>query len=212
MTKARTACAVMLFSIAATGCLSQQPPLPVRYYSIDTHPLATKKFPPANARLGIRAFMSASRFRDKILKRTSDYQLEFYEDERWIEPPEEMVSRAFRSAFASCGMFEQVVPAEEIRPPAYMLEGELVSFEMVERPEGSLAECALDLRLRDADTWAIIWSGEVRSQKQLVNKDIPSLVSAMSDAAMDAATQAIDKISKLNLAPPAGREPPAAKK
>lgn len=183
-----------------TGCLDSRQFTPVRYYSLepltDNIPRATQSW---RIPLGIQPFTAASRYRERMLYRSSEVEVNFYEYDRWVEPPEEMVTRMIAAALRAAGLFQQVQHVDDVRLPAWILSGELLRFDEVRGPQASRAECWLRLALRRAQDERLLWSNTLRAAVPLRHKTAAALALAMNAAVQQIARQLIIELQTADL-------------
>jgi ABC-type uncharacterized transport system auxiliary subunit len=181
------------------GCLGRSDFTPIRYYSIDslpvTVPRATRSWP---VLLGVRPFTAATRYRDRILYRLSEVEIGFYEYDRWVEPPEEMVTRVVASMVRASGLFRQVVAVDNVQLPAWILSGELTRFDEVRESGGSRAECWLRVELRRARDEQLLWSDIIRAAIPLTVETPETLAQAMSRAVQQIALHLITGLENVD--------------
>jgi ABC-type uncharacterized transport system auxiliary subunit len=188
---------------ALGGCLARQPSTQVRYYSID--PLPVQGYQVANAwpvPLGIQPFTAATRYRDHILYRLSEVEVGFYEYDRWVELPEEMVTRAVMAVLRASGLFQLVTAVPNVRPPAWILSGEVTRFDEVRTPPESRAECGLRLELRRATDEQLLWSKVLTASEPLAADTAEALAHAMSQAVHDVAMDLVKQLATAELTAP----------
>ena len=183
------------------GCLRSGDFTPIRYYSVDpstiTPPSVTHTWPIA---LGVRPLTAASRYRDRILYRLSEVEVGFYEYDRWVEPPEEMVTRVIIATVQAAGLFRQVLPADSVQLPAWILSGEVLRFDEVRTGSGSRAECWLRLELRRARDEQLVWSDQLQTAMPLTSETPEALAQAMSRAVQQMVRELINRLEKASLA------------
>lgn len=184
------------------GCLGSRDFTPIRYYSVDTSPVSV---PPAQRSwplaLGVRPFTAATRYRDRILYRHSEVQIGFYEYDRWVEPPEEMVSRMIGSVLRASGTFRQVLAAGNVQLPAWILSGDLLRFDEVRGPGRSQAECWLRLELRRASDEQLLWSDLIKAAVPLSAETPEALAQAMSRAVRQVGIELLQRLDTAELPP-----------
>jgi ABC-type uncharacterized transport system auxiliary subunit len=149
--------------------------------------------------LGVRPFTSATRYRDRILYRLSEVEIGFYEYDRWVEPPEEMVTQVVFSMVRASGLFRQVVSASTVQLPAWILSGELTRFDEVRKSGNSRAECWLRVELRRARDERLLWSETLRAAVPLTQETPRALAQAMSRAVQQIAIHLITSLQEANL-------------
>jgi ABC-type uncharacterized transport system auxiliary subunit len=191
---------VLMVCAFLTGCLGARQFTPVRYYSLE--PL-TDNIPQAIQRwtipLGIQPFTAATRYRERMLYRSSEVEVNFYEYDRWVEPPEEMVTRLIAAALRDAGLFQQVQQVANLQLPAWVLSGELLRFDEVRGAQASRAACWLRLALRRAQDERLLWSKTLRAAVPLSHKSAAGLAVAMSAAVQQIAQQLISELQTADL-------------
>jgi ABC-type uncharacterized transport system auxiliary subunit len=175
----------------------------VHYYSIDPPPLqgyeATRTWP---ITLGVQPFTAATRYKDRILYRVSEVEVGFYEYDRWVEPPEEMVTRAVTAVLRTSGLFQLVTSIDNVRPPAWILSGEITRFDEVRTPIGGQAECWLRVELRHARDAQLLWSEVLMATTPLSAETPEALAQAMSQAVQEVALQLVEELAAAPLPAP----------
>jgi cholesterol transport system auxiliary component len=101
-----------------------------RYFSPDARTVAARSTePPAGSgsaapiELRLGRITAASYLGERIVFRSSDYELNFYEERRWTEKPENYLRRALSRAFFEARGFRRIVSG-----PGPTLDVELVEF------------------------------------------------------------------------------------
>jgi cholesterol transport system auxiliary component len=167
-------------SIGGSGCalISKSDPVVPRYFSPEHATaagpaLAASAAAPLELRLG--RVNAGAYIRDKLVFRSSAYEVGYYEERRWTEKPEAYVRRALaRALFDSRGVHQVVSGA------APTLEVEMTAFEEVLGPP-HIGRIQLDFTLQDDRV--------VRTARTVViNRPIAD---AKGDAAADATVAAL---------------------
>lgn len=194
--KSWVVCAVLVV-VSLSGCLGLRTPPSVRYYSVDglaaTVDTAMRTWP---VTLGVRVFGEATRYRDRMLYRFSEVEVGFYEYDRWVEPPGEMVTRAVMTHLRASGLFQQVTPALDAPALAWVLSGDVLRFDEVQSASGSHAECRLQLELRRVRDEQLLWSDVITTTAALSDDTPAALARAMSEAVQYAARQLITTLQQ----------------
>lgn len=189
---------LVVLCVLLTGCLGARSYTPISYYSIeseaDSMPQATRTWAMP---LGIQPFTAATRYRDRILYRLSEVEVGFYEYERWVEPPQEMVMRVVADTLHASGLFQQVRQADHIRLPAWILSATLLRFDEVRTANTNFAECWLRLQLRRAQDEQLLWSNTLKSRIALTRKTPAALATAMSHAVQQIARQLVAQLQHI---------------
>ena len=182
------------------GCFGRSDIPSVRYYGVDslsaTVPRATQTWSVA---LGVRPFTAATRYRDRILYRTSAVEVAFYHYDRWVEPPEEMVTRLVSHIVRASGLFPQVVPADTVQLPAWILSGEVTRFDEVREAGRRRAECWLQVEVRRARDEQLLWADVISAVEPLAHETPAALAQAMSRAVQRVAQSLITALEKASL-------------
>jgi ABC-type uncharacterized transport system auxiliary subunit len=188
---------LLVWTLCVAGCLGRGEFVPIRYYGVDslpaTVPQAGRTWPVA---LGVRAFTAATRYRERILYRTSDVEVAFYPYDRWVEPPEEMVTRVVSQIIRTSGLFPQVVPADNVQLPAWILSGEVTRFDEVREAGGRRAECWLRVEVRRARDEQLLWSDTISAVEPFTVETPTALAQAMSRAVQRVAMSLIATLEK----------------
>jgi ABC-type uncharacterized transport system auxiliary subunit len=192
----------MLALLLMGGCLGRGDLTPIRYYSVDSLPInITPVARSWSMTLGVRPFTAATRYRDRMLYRLSVVEIGFYQYERWVEPPEEMVTRVLSTALGASGLFRQVVAADIVQLPAWILSGELIRFDEVREASGRRAECWVHVEVQQAQDERLLWTDVLKSTEPLTAETPEAFAQAMSRAVQQAAMSLIAKLEKAALPP-----------
>jgi cholesterol transport system auxiliary component len=118
---------LLLLALFLSGCAltSRSEPMRVRYYTLDTAPtksLAGQAHGPLELRLG--RIEASDHLSDEIAFRNGRHELEFYDDLRWSEKPQDYLRRALTQA-----LFQERGLTRAYSGMAPTLDIELVAFE-----------------------------------------------------------------------------------
>jgi ABC-type uncharacterized transport system auxiliary subunit len=180
--------------LPASGCGGAAPP--TNYYRLvpaDCGPEA-----PDRADLAVLAVdeleVDSTYDDEQIVYRTSAYQLDRYYYHRWSAPPSRLVSDTLRLAYAASGRFAEVVPGPVDRAQV-ILRGRITALEEVDlTSERLVGRLELELRLEDATTGEILWSGRYAEEVPMRDRTPEALAQATSIALariVEASTPAI---------------------
>jgi cholesterol transport system auxiliary component len=214
--KTTTLRVVLALSVLAgtSGCAltSKSEAATFHYYSLDG--VSQRARPRADApretgpglRLGRVA--ASSHLEDKIVYRSSEHELGFYDEHRWSEEPAEFLERALaRELFEARGLSRVVAG----RAPT--LEVELIAFEEIRKPK-HVARVELVVVLHDEQRVGL--QETLRFEKPLEDdEDVGGLAEALSGAmkeAVDAVAKRVEERLDQEKAKAAAStvEPPAA--
>ncbi|HUT32733.1 MAG TPA: ABC-type transport auxiliary lipoprotein family protein [Planctomycetota bacterium] len=185
-------------ALLLAGCsILSRPFVPVRYYSID--PPAAEPRPgtqPADLILAVRALGSAPRYRERILFRRGALAAGFHENDRWVEPPSDMVTTVLRRTLEAGGIARVVADDRLVRRPDLLLDGCLTRFDEVQRDPHWLAECEIELVLKQADDGSVLFAGRFAASRDAGGKTTAAFVEAMRAAAAEVAAKAAEAVAK----------------
>ncbi len=149
---------------------------------------------------------------ERIVYRTGPYRLDYYEYHRWSAAPGVLVAGYLERALERTGRFRAVV--RELSPDAdVVLGGRVVAIEEVdESPTRWIGRIAVELRLEDARTGAVLWVRELAETEPLAVQSPEGLARALSAAMARIAARAISEIvaeAATRARPQARRQPRA---
>jgi uncharacterized lipoprotein YmbA len=193
-----TAAAAALAAAAACGGKVPQ----TRYYQLAAPAAAPVAVAAADAPAGrgelviaIEPLAADEAYQDeRIVYRTSPVRLDYYEYHRWSAPPGVLIAGYLEGALERTGRFRAVV--RELSAGAHVvLGGRVVAIEEVdESPTRWLGRIAIELRLEDARTGAMLWIGKLAETEPLAEQSPEGLARALSVAMERIAARAIPEI------------------
>ena len=172
------ACVAMaLVLIALSGCGSIKP---VRYYQL-THPpttLSTSQAP-LDITLLVRVFQTSHLYReDRIVYGSDAVQLGLYENDRWTEPPVELLQDALARGLRSSGAFRAVTTLRSDASAEFCVVGQLYTFREVSG-NGVVARLNYDVELMDLKRGKAIWRHTYNHDEPVTGKTVADIVTAM---------------------------------
>ena len=157
----------------------------VRYPSYYTLSLPPAPDPPAQA--GVRVSIAVREFRSPgylrqgaIVYRTSPEEIGFYNYQRWATDPRDFVSNAVAEHLRASGKFAQVKPYDGHADVDYVLSGRLEKLEEIDYAGGVQVEVEIAAQMSSLATGETVWTDDVREVGRVQQRDITSVVSAMS--------------------------------
>ncbi len=174
-----TACVAAAVLVAAlSGCGSIKP---VRYYQLTQPPTTGLSGSQAlDVTLLVRLFHTSHLYReDRIVYGGDTVQLGLYENDRWTEPPVELLQAALAQGLRSSGAFRAVTTLRSDAAVDFYLTGQLYAFREVSG-NGIVARLNYDVELMDLKRGKAVW-------RYTYNRDEPVSGSSVGDvvAAMD---------------------------
>ena len=175
-----TALAVFSLIILA-GCSSK-----MRYPSYYTLNLPAPPDPPvaenAKATVAIREFSAPAYLRrGAIVFKTSPESVGFYTYHRWAVDPCEFVTDSMRDRLSAAGIFAHVKRYDGRADAEYIVSGRLERLEEIDYEGGIKVVVAISAQMIKFDTGETVWTKAVSETGNVDKRDVPAVVSAMSD-------------------------------
>jgi ABC-type uncharacterized transport system auxiliary subunit len=169
---------VALLAAGLSGCGSIKP---VKYYQL-THP-ATAPLPttqsPVDAALLVRLFQTSHLYReDRIVYGGDGEQLGLYENNRWTEPPVDLLQDALARGLRSSGHFRAVTTLRSDTSAEFCLTGHLYAFREVSTA-GVTARLNFDVELTDTKLGRVIWRHTYNHDEPTSGKTVADVAAAM---------------------------------
>jgi ABC-type uncharacterized transport system auxiliary subunit len=180
---------VALFSvIILAGCSGK-----MRHPSYYTLNLPAPPDPPvpenAKATVAIRAFSAPAYLRrGAIVFKTSPESVGFYAYHRWAIDPCEFVTDSMKDRLGASGLFAHVKRYDGRPDAEFVVSGRLEKLEEIDYEGGVKVEVAISAQMIRLDTGETVWTKSVSRVGNVEKRDVPAVVSAMSDT-MDRAMQ-----------------------
>jgi ABC-type uncharacterized transport system auxiliary subunit len=152
---------------------------PIKYYQL-TYPTPN---PPAqtplNISLLVTMFDAAHLYRDdRIVYSVSANQLGFYDSERWVAPPVDLLQDSLVRSLRSSGHYKSVMTVRGEGGGTYSLTGHLYEFGEADGAN-IVARLHYVVRLRDRKTGMIVWTHVYNYDEPAASKTVPAVVEAM---------------------------------
>jgi uncharacterized lipoprotein YmbA len=146
----------------------------VRYFRVDPALPAPTTEAPLSVTLGVARVAAAEPYRqERIIYRTSPYEVQLYGGERWESSPADMVGQALLDRLRRSGLFRRVVVWRRGEADA-RLEVRLRRFEEVDESDG--------------------WYGVVELEYEVIDGDGKSLFRGVSDQRLRAESRSVDGV------------------
>jgi ABC-type uncharacterized transport system auxiliary subunit len=173
-----TAAVVALACAALLGCGA---PKPVHYFQL-THPPTTAlsaSQTPVDAAILVRLFQTSHLYReDRIVYGTDSVEMGIYDNQRWTEPPAELLQEAIARGLRTSGQFRSVTTLRSQANFDYVLTGQLYAFREV--TGGTvMARLRYDVQLLDLRQSKTIWRHSFDHDEPSSGKTVTDLVMAM---------------------------------
>jgi ABC-type uncharacterized transport system auxiliary subunit len=174
-------CLAALALAALSGCGSIKP---VRYYTL-THPptssLGGAQQAPLDVTLLVRLFQTSHLYReDRIVYGGDTVQLGLYENDRWTEPPVELLQDALARGLRSSGSFRAVTTLRSDASAEYCLMGQLYTFrEVASGGGGIIGRLNYDVELVDLKRGKALWRHRYNHDEPVAGKSVADVVAAL---------------------------------
>jgi len=174
--------------IILAGCSGK-----MRYPSYYTLNLPAPPDPPAaedaKATVAIREFGAPAYLRrGAIVFKTSPELVGFYQYQRWAVDPCDFVTDTIRDRLSATGLFAHVKRYDGRPDAEYLVTGRLEKLEEIDYDGGVKVVVAISAQMIKFDTGATVWTKAVTKVGNVEKRDVPAVVSAMSNT-MDGAMQ-----------------------
>ncbi len=179
-------------SILILGGCSSKIPL-THYYTF--HPQSPTSGKPTAAKypkiLAIDTFQADAPYQqERLVFRTSPYEVNFYEYRKWLRPPTELVTEQVFRAFKTSGTFQDARLYES--GADYLLQGRIVMFEQwYEEQQASTVHVGIRYALMTLDEERIIWADTIETSETTPSLDILGTIQAFETALQHNIRQAI---------------------
>jgi ABC-type uncharacterized transport system auxiliary subunit len=136
----------------------------IRYFRVEYPLPGPSANSPLPLTLGIARLTAPEPYhQERIIYRTSPYQVQYYAHDRWESPPVDMVNNRLLEQFAASGWFRRVVPWRRGEALDYRLEARLRRFEELDEADGWYGLVELEYEIVDRDGRSLL--REVASQR-----------------------------------------------
>ena len=174
-------CTVAMLAALASGLGACGKAKPVHYFQL-THPPTTTlsaSQAPIDATLQVRLFRTSRLYReDRIVYGDDTVQVGLYENERWTEPPVDLLQDALARGLRSSNRFRAVTTLRSEANADYYLTGQLYAFREVSASP-MVARLRFDVELMDLKEGRMIWRHGYSRDEPAAGKTIAELATAM---------------------------------
>ena len=168
-------------ALACAALLGCGAPKPVHYFQL-THPPTSgisASQTPLDAAILVRPLQTSHLYReDRIVYGTDSVEMGLYDNERWTEPPAELLQEALARGLRTSGQFRSVTTLRSQANFDYVLTGQLYAFREV---TGStmMARLRYEVQLLDLRQSKTIWRHTFEHDEPSSGKTVTDLVLAM---------------------------------
>lgn len=174
----KTLASVALLAVGLSGCGSIKP---VKYYQLThppTTPLAASQSP-VDAAVCVRPFQTSHLYReDRIVYGGDGEQLGLYDNQRWTEPPVELLQDALARGLRTSGHFRAVTTLRSDTSVDFNLTGHLYAFREVST-SGIVARLNFEVELTDVKLGRAVWRHTYNHDEPTAGKSVADVAAAM---------------------------------
>jgi len=172
--------AALLSCVFLAGCGAARPS---KYYQL-TIPGDNAADPPAASVYPVTILMgplNASHLyrEDHIVYSSSGENMGFYEYQRWVEPPTEMIQQVLFRSLRTSGRYRSVYSLRSSIRGDYLLHGHLYDFKEI-AGASTAGRLSIELELRDTKTGATVWTHLYNHDEPVSGKDVSAVVAALN--------------------------------
>ena len=188
MTSTKLLFGLSLWSMLLAGCSIAQSKQEVHYYALSL-PSAntasattaqTTASPASSASLVVRPFTAQQPYsRDRMVYRSSPYQVNFYHYHRWVSKPADMVTTLTRRALQQSNLFSTVYPTPDA-PADMRLGGVVRQCEEIDQPQSWQAVLSIDVWLSRSRNSSPFWFETYTATQQAAKRNPAAVAEAMS--------------------------------
>jgi len=166
-------------AILAGGCAAARP---IKYYELTVPPGAgqTSDATTLPVTLLVASIQASHLYReDPIVYSGNGEAMGTYENQRWSQPPVEMLQEFVGRELRASGHYRAVNSLRSNGGGDYILRGRLYDFKEVEGSGGLVARVVVEFELHEAKTGSTVWSQYYSHDEPVSSKDVPAVVAAL---------------------------------
>lgn len=167
---------VLIVAVGLVGCAA---PRPIKYYQL-TYPGAGVAASDAiDVTIMVRALEASPLYlNNRIVYGFASPEMGTYENERWVEPPVEIMQTALIRGLRASGRFRGVYTIRSDSNGRFILGGYLYEFKEVDA-SSIVARLSYEVRLRDRKIGTTVWSHSYAHDEPVTEKSLNAFVTAM---------------------------------
>ncbi|RMI03313.1 MAG: hypothetical protein D6681_10190 [Calditrichaeota bacterium] len=171
---------------------------PMFYYRIDYSPPSADSLNHLlPAVIGVDRFDADVLYdQDRIVYRSSPYEVQFYNYRRWIAPPPRLVKDRVYEHLRASGLFRQVVRLPSLIPTDYVLQGRIKAFEEWDEADRWFGQVTIVFQLYRVEDRELVWEGEFSHKTPTRQKTPVEVVRAISESLKTVIDQALHSMAR----------------
>jgi uncharacterized lipoprotein YmbA len=170
---------VVVWSMMWSGCSFTTPRPEVHHYTLALH-LPEPASGGGKSTLAVRAFSAHDPYnQERLVYRTSPYQLDFYNYHRWASSPTEQVADLVRRYLRGTPLFAKVYPSTD-GSADFTLNGRILQLDEIDHDQTWEAVLAIDFWLTRAEQRTPVWFQTYNASRQTEKRNPAAVAEAMS--------------------------------
>jgi ABC-type uncharacterized transport system auxiliary subunit len=170
---------VAVWTIILSGCSLTKPRQEVYHYTLALH-LPETAMSTVKATLIVRNFLAQDPYnQERLVYRTSPYQLDFYNYHRWAAIPTEQVTDWTRRYLRTTSLFAKVYPTSD-GAADFILTGKIRQLDEIDHEQAWEATLSIDFWLTRAEQRTPLWFQSYSATQQTAKRNPSAVAEAMS--------------------------------
>ena len=137
-------------------------------------------------------------FQDKLIYKTSRYEIKFDNYRRWVLAPSEMLKYKVTEHLRQSGLFDWVTMVTPREQEYLALSGTLKNFEELVENEKRMVKVTIFFQLQKHQDDKFIWSKEISSTVPINNFGVEGIIQSMSMATQQVFDKLAEHLSNLD--------------
>lgn len=134
---------------------------------------------------------------DRLIFRTSDYEVQFDPYRRWALAPAEMIQQSALDFLAKAGAFKRVTASPpDAQERFWSLALAVRAFEEIVTPERRFGRVSLQAQVNEGMGGLPIWEGTLTAEETIQGADADAIIRALSLATEKTLQQLIEQLEK----------------
>jgi ABC-type uncharacterized transport system auxiliary subunit len=184
------------------GCGSARP---AKYYqlTVPSDAGAVEKVDAVPVTLLLGGLMTSHLYReDRIVYGNGPEQLGTYENQRWAEPPAEMIQEILLRELRATGHYRAVHMRRSSVTGDFAIRGRLYDFKEIEGG-GLSTRVTMEFEMRDLKSGATVWNHYYTHDEPAGGKDVPAIVAALDKNVQQGVREVVDSLEQYFASHPA---------
>lgn len=176
-TKLRDVLLMLLIAVFSASCGASRP---IKYYALNVPPEPAQdpssQYPVS---LLVTRVVAGHLYRDdRLVYRTSEFELGAYEYQRWSEPAVDMIQQSLIAALRATKQYRSVDPIASNMRGDYIVRTHLDALDEIDKPQLT-ARFSLRMELYDPKSAQVLWSDSYAHDQPVQGKNVVDVVAAL---------------------------------